>query len=488
MTHRVPYLTSDLEQLKSRLPGILTCTADAAAELAKKQYPEEVRLLADILAEAPDMLHHKWASIILAQVPLSAWVHGTGGEIQIEPSKEASLRFLACDPLPEQATEELKQLAFRQKLFELLLGRMPTAMQRIYRPMLRWVAHDEVGDPGMARHPLSSDTSFGHNLVFFESLMDMQIHIYEQQWAESVGWSSEESIPAQVTRECSQAALNHLSKLVEKWINEDAGEAECIPNSLLALVSANLSVNRVLLEFAGLESRGFEAAKMAIELLEALNRQGITEVPMEIEGLSLDEGAEKLKEILTRWFGHGGSLTGIDPVFRRPMNASDIDLVASWSLQLQDNYIGIRGRRGGREAAKANHGTSNHLFIFAVAIVAAFYSNTKTDHEFTGSSNSRYSVFPGRKLIASGARESPPTHANHLLMQAYGQIFFANSGWDLYADRLPIYFETASIKRAHIQQLLHFVIKDRTPRQLLMLNCRLQSLRDSERVAQASQE
>ncbi|WKL67439.1 hypothetical protein Q1Z72_01850 [Pseudomonas qingdaonensis] len=486
MTHRVPYLTSDLEQLKKRLPGILTCTEDVAAELAKKQYPEEVRPLADILAQAPDRLHHKWASAILAQVPLSAWGRRTGGEAQIEPSKKASLRFLACGPLPDNATDELKQLAFRQTFFELLLERMPAALQRIYRPMIQWVAHDELGDPGLTRHPLSSDTGFGHNLVVFESMMDMQIHAYERQWAESVNWSSEKSIPAHVTRECSQAALNHLSKIVEKWFAEDADEAENTPDSLLALVSANLSANRILLEFAGLESRGFEAANMAIELLEGLNRQGITEVPIEIEGLSLDEGVEKLKEIFTRWFGHGGAMLGVDPFFRRPMNASDIDLVASWSLQLQESFIGIRGRRGGQEAAKAIHGTSNHLFIFGIAIVGAFYSSTKTDHEFTGNSNPSYSVFPGRKLISSGEREAPPTHANHLLMQAYGQIYFANSGWDLYADRIPIYFESASIKRAHIQQLLHYAIKDRAPSQLLMLNKRLQRLIDSERAARSS--
>lgn len=478
MTHRVPYLTSDLEQLKTRLPGILTCPHEVAAQLAKKQYPEEVSLLANILAEAPDLLHHKWASAILAQVPLSAWVRGTGGEAQIEPSKEASLRFLARDPLPEKATEELKQLAFRQKIFELLLDKMPAATQRIYRPMLQWVAHDELGGAGMTRHPMSSDTSFGHNLVFFESLMDMQIHAYERQWAESTNWSSEESIPAQVTRECSQAALNHVSSLVDKWIAEDAGQAENIPDSLLALVSANLSANRVLLEFAGLESRGIEAAGMVIGLLEGLNRQGITEVPMEVEGLGAVEGAEKIKEILIRWFAHGGALLGVDP-FKRPMNVSDIDLVVNWSLQLQENYIGIRGRRGGREEAKANHGTSNNLFIFAISIVGAFYSSTRTDHEFTGNSNSSYSVFPGRKLIAKGERETPPTHANHLLMQAYGQIYFANSGWDLRADLLPTYFETASIKRAHIQQLLHYAIKSRTPSQLLMLNRRLQLFRGS---------
>ena len=402
------------------------------------------------------------------------------GDAKIKPTKEASLRFLACDPLPEKATKQLKQLAFRQKIFELLLSRMPAATRRIYRPMLHWVPNNELGDPGMTRHPMSSDTSFGHNLVFFESLMDAQIHAYEMHWAESTNWSTAESIPAQVTREYSQAALKYMLNLVDKWIAEDAGEAGNIPDSLLALVSANLSANRVLLEFAGLESRGFEAARMAIELLEGLNRQGITEVPIEVEGLDAVKGAEKIKEILMRWFAHGGELLGIAP-FKRPMNASDIDLVVNWSLQLQENYIGIRGKRGGREKAEANHGTSNHLFIFAIVIVGAFYSSTRTDHEFIGNSNSSYSVFPGRKLISSGKRKAPPTHANHLLMQAYGQIYFANSGWGLRADLLSTHFETASIKRAHIQQLINYAIKGRASSQLFMLNKRLQSFMNRNR-------
>ncbi len=485
MTHRVLYLTSDLELLKKRLPEILTCSESSAAELAKQSYPEEVRPLASIFASAPELLHHKWASAILAQVPLSAWTRGAGDEAQIVLGKEASLRFLSHAPLPENATEELRQLLFRQTLFKTLLDRMPAATQRIYRPMLQWVAHDELGDLGLAIHPLGSDTSFGHNLVFFESLMDMQIKIYEKQWAESENWPQEESIPPQVTRKYSKAALNYVSNLVDRWLVEDTDEAEKAPDSLLALVSANLSTNRALLEFAALDSRGYEAAKMAIELLEGLNRQGITEVPIEFEGLSLDEGVKKLKEILTRWFAHSGSILGVDPFFSRPMNASDIDLVVSWSRQIQENYMGSRGSRDGLEAARANHGTSNHLFMFAIAVVGAFYSKTRTDHEFTGRSNSSYSVFPGRKLIAGGEREAPPTHANQLLMQAYGQIYFANSGWGLYADRLPLYFETASIKRAHLQQLLHHVVKGRKSSQLLVLNKRLQCFINSMRAAKA---
>ncbi|PKA71066.1 hypothetical protein ATI02_4018 [Pseudomonas baetica] len=58
-------------------------------------------------------------------------------------------------------------------------------------------------------------------------------------------------------------------------------------------------------------------------------------------------------------------------------------------------------------------------------------------------------------------------------MQAYGQIFFGNQDWDILASRVREHAETASIKRAHIEQLVRFATKGRPSSSLLGLSRRL---------------
>jgi len=303
--------------------------------------------------------------------------------------------------------------------------------------------------------------------------MDRQLYASEQLWVQRHQWAKSQSVPAKVTRALSRQALDHFKKILSQWFEEDAAGQQSASDSLLALISANLSANRVLLEFAAKEARGREAAGLAIGILGQLNKLGITEVPVEMDNLCPRDAILQLKDGLTNWFGPKGRLVGPDSEFKRPMNHSDIDLAVRWSAQLQEMYIHTRGQRGGPEEARDNHGKSPHLFIFALTLVGAFYNSVKTDNEFKGKSNSSYAVFPGRKLISIGASHAPPPHAAELLMQAYGQIFFGNQDWDILASRVREHAETASIKRAHIEQLVRFATKGRPSSSLLGLSRRL---------------
>lgn len=469
---RVPYQTSELELVKSKLADILTMEPGAISTWVRKEHSFEVIPLIEVFKLAASQLHHKWPAVVLAQVPVSAWVTGPGEVEHIKPSSVASMRYLSRESLGEDALDELEQVRTRKKLLEALLEQMSPLCRSAYRPMLRWVDRDKLGDTSVARFPLSSDSAFGYNLLVLEYLMSKQLRVYEMDWCRETNWPKSETIPAEVTRACSQGALQHLRNLVLRWC-EDSESLSGVPDSLLALVSANLSVNRALLELAAMEARGMEAAHMNEQFLRELNQQYIFEVPHVMDDYDPEEGERQLQKVLTCWFGHGGLRLRPGTFFQRPMNDSDIEMVVLWSQQLQQIYMRERGGLDGPEAARIAHGSSCNRFIFAIAMVGAFYCNVRTAQEFTGHSNSTYAVFPDRGKVSSGNRQIP-THAAHFLMQAYGQIFFANSGWDLRAERVREYAETASIKRSHLQQLLHFAVKGRTSRELLALNQHLQ--------------
>lgn len=480
---RANYLPDELELVKSKLPDILTMEPGAVSTWVREKHPDDVSPLA-VVFNLASRLRHKWQAAVLAQVPVSAWVSGSGEELHIKPSSVASMRYLSRESLGEDAREQVRT---RQKLLEELLEQMSSSCRSAYRPMLRWVDYDKQGDPNVARFPLSSDSAFGYNLGMLESLMADQLHNYEQDWCKKTNWRENEPILSKVTREYSLRVLQNLKNLVQRWCQDSVG-LDGVPESLLARVSANLSVNRALLELAAIEARGMEAARMNEQFLHELNRQGVMEVPEVMDDRSPEECEPQLREELASWFGHGGSMLKPGSFFQRPMNGSDIEMVVLWSQQLQQMYMRERGWLGGPEVASRNHGGSRNRLIFAMAMAGAFYCNTSTAHEFTGHSNSTYAVFPDRGEAASGNRQTPPTHASHLLMQAYGQMFFANSGWNLRAERVREYAETASIKRSHLQQLLHFAVKHRTSRELLALHQHLQRLRDAVAQEQAERE
>lgn len=473
---RAPYQTFEHDIVKSKLPDILTMRPDAVLDLVRK-HQCEVQPLAEVFNAASEK-HHKWQAAVLAQVPVISWVSGPGDEIHIQPSSVASMRFLSRESPGKDALDRnvlKKVMMTRQKLLEDLLGKMSSPCKSAYQPMLRWVAYDKLGDHSVARFPLSSDSAFGYNLLLLENLMGEQLRIYEEKWRKENNWLENESTPSSVTRECSRWALQHLDKLVQRWCKDEVSIGG-VPENLLARVSANLSANRALLELAAAEACGMEVACMNENFLRKLNQQGVLEVPDVMNDCAPDECELLLRKLLTCWFGHGGSMLHSD-FFKRPMNNSDIEITLLWSQQLQQTYLQERGGLGGPESARRAHGGSRNRFMFVMAVVAAFHCNARISQEFTGHKNSTYAVFPDRTEAKSGNRRTLPTHAAHFLMQAYGQMFFANSGWDLHADRIREYVETSSIKRSHLQQLLHIAVKHRTSRELLALHKHLQQLR-----------
>ena len=477
MSHRVEVTTTDLEILKEKLSGILTLDSSTASKLVRNKYPNEALTILSAFNRAGELLQSRqWTGPILAQVFPQYWGINADGELHVLPTPDASLRYLAIQPLDETALNELRQIKFREEFFKLLLSSMNSSLQRQYQPALRWLPYHQAADDGLRGQPLASDIAFGYDLDFLEKQMDAHEHSLEEKWLRNHAWPRSESLPANVIRENSKQALEHIKGIIEGWL---PATAQKTPDSLIARAMFNLSANRALLEYAGLDARGEEAAGVVVNMLSDLNDLGIDEVPQVMEGLSPQQGQAMLRELLQAWFGSDGSVLSSGGIFGRAMVSSEIDLVVQWSVQVQDSYIAGRGHRGGPEEARKNHGTSNHLFIFALGVVAAFYTKAKVPQEFKGKKTPNHSLFPSRNAIASGESKHPSTHALKVLEQAYGLMYFGNSGWNLFASGVATRAKTNSLRRVHLQQLVYFAVKGRSSSQLLLISCGIDKWRES---------
>lgn len=475
MSHNVNYTTADLELVKSKLSGILTREPAAIGELIRHHFSGEVRPLVAAFNEATELLKSRqWLAPILGNLPLEAWTRRPDGEMHVCPSTDISLRFLALTPLEELPAEGYRQVKFREDFSSLLLSKIPRPIRAHYQPMLTWVRYNELDDVGIAQQPSASDTAFGHSLTFLERAMGECTFELEKRWLAANDWPEGDSLPASVLQQASEEALQRAKHSVQRWIKEDAGRASEAPESLVALTCANLAANRVLLEFAGLDSRGAEALAMIEGFLRELNSAGIVEVPVVMDSLNPDQAKDMLALILKKWFGHGGSVLSLGGQFTRPMARAEIDLVVSWAIQVQDSYIAGRGHRGGPAHARSIHGGSNNLFIFALGIVAAFFGKTKVSNEFTGKKNPDHSVFPSRKSISEGSCKSPSVNALKLLELAYGLIFFGNTGWNILSQGAAERNKANSIRRSHLQQFIFYAVKNRSSSELLALHNRIE--------------
>lgn len=462
------YSQADLESVKRHLADILTVAPLEVSALAR-QHPSEVTRLAIIFAAAKDRLHHNWAQALLAKVPLSAWEEPSEYAFRIAPTKAASMRFLLRG---EPSEDALKLKENRRALLGDLLEHMDGPNRLAYRPMLEWV-DIRTAWPKAGALELPSDTAFGHSMEIIEGVLRDQVLIYEQNFRKEYSIPPTVATPMAVQLVASEMASQAIAAQIEQFCLTESDVAEAVKDNFLARISANISVNRALLENAAIDARGQEAADMCIPFLQRLNLHGMLHVPLDLQHDFDDGGESEIREKFTQMFAAGGLLAQVDDYFKRHMTESDIEMVVSWSKQLQESYISSRGIYGGRE----EHGLPAHRFIFALAVAAAFYETSQTAREFTGHSRPTYAVFPDRGYTARGLRSEPSVHAAEILMQAYGQMYHSNEeGWALLADNVAAYAKMRSAKRSHIQQLLYFAVKNRDSRQLFALFRHLETI------------
>ncbi len=94
--------------------------------------------------------------------------------------------------------------------------------------------------------------------------------------------------------------------------------------------------------------------------------------------------------------------------------------------------------------------------------------------EFPNDDN--YASFPGRGTLGRGGFLRP--HAMELVKSMYGQMAFANDGWELRSDRIAAYAKAIDYKRGCLQMLLFLVFKRWTAGKLCNLHRALEQSAD----------
>jgi len=456
-----------------RVEAILSVEEDRKNELRpwirENKFERDLASFHAISEAATYKLNTHWMTAILAALPDKFWSMSEEGNPQLDQTgAAASLRLLSTAWDGQDQQESVLHQAARKEVMQALLDNIPSIDRNAYREMLSW-------DDRRSGEAVVGDTQFGWTLYELESMMECMVALQERHWRKQNALDDLVTTPVKVRERLSAFALEKTFQFVERCCAYGKDTYK-MRDSLLALLSANMSCNRVALEYAALSSRSREALEMTVSFLRALNAQGIEKVPQEFEGASPAECDALIFTCLQRWFGHKGDFIAPASSFAKHMTKSDVQTVIDLSRQLQDAYIASRGSNplATPDQARNDHGGSANRFIFALVLAAAFYRKARTDQEFVVGKNAMYAVFPDRQSIKQGRLLT--IHAIDVLLKAYGLVFFGNSGWNLLPRDVEQYAQGTETRRLHNQVAILCAVKGRTSAEIMGLYENLKEL------------
>jgi hypothetical protein len=466
----------ETKRILLRIEAILSVEEDRKGELRSwiKQckFKNDLASFYDISEKATFKLNTQWMKAILAALPDKFWSVSQDGIPQLDQTgSAASLRLLSNAWDGEEQQESVLHQAARKEVMQALFDRIPMPDQSAYREMFSW--REILGNEGSE---VSGDTSFGLVLIELELMMEVMFAEQERIWRIQSHFDESLTTPVEEIEKFSTIALRQTFYFMLRCWDYGNNKLET-PDSLLALLSANMSCNKIVLEYAAMNNRGLEALEMTVSFLGELNAHGVKKVPPEFDFLSPAECDDAIFTLFQRWFGHNGDFIRSGTSFAKHMTNSDIQLLVNLSRELQKNYITTRGCTLLAQAGQAQkiHGSSTNRFIFALVLAAAFYSKARTDQEFIVGKNASYSVFPARRSIKHG--DLLTIHAKDVLLKAYGLVFFGGRGWNLVPDDIEQYARGTEIRRSHNQLAILCAVKGRSCKELVALYETLKQLR-----------
>lgn len=466
----------------------------------------------------------EWRAHTLSRLPLSQWKEDDGF-FSVLPFGETSLKYLSAVELDEKDARALDQLENREVLCDALKNQLPVQVLEQYQPMLEWIKVDTYGNA----HPLLADLALSLATNAIERLfekeyrkVDMELRRRDRIPASIATPSDWMSWLGEQAGRYSKAELMMLDVLPmlslyadsDPTSQQDAAQAVDGEKKRLATdgeltleLLCNIVANRALLESARIAELASRAAASAVKLLSVLNRQGIVAVP-------LVENDDDIRKVLSSWFGHGG-LMGAEPGFGAPLQGTAMEVVIYQALQVQIHYLHTRtgGDRhvhfsvlpwdvpmkfvmdpAGRVQLHYSythtggdarvHASAQHKFIFALALVACLYGgeDVMVDKEFMADTNRTYAPFPAQSKGLQNRLAPLGAHAREMIKSLYGQIYFANEGWEIRADKLQSYVSNMALKRSCAQELVFDVFKRLPPSRLLTLWQKLNDMADLQQA------
>lgn len=488
MTKEVKAYTDDeLRSAREYFADILTIEECAATKRLHDGHMHEVPVLVELFRKASHTLSNKWNAPLLAKLPVKAWEIGPAGLRRIKPHDFASMRYLS----PRLSAEEMeiaeKWMAEREKLMKGL--HEPGGP---YSTMTEWKSPGQFKAESVNRLPFNGDIAFMETVDWLDNHLGREMKRLTRSRHSTLGLSISEALPLSEDKRCSLEALELTKQQVEVWC-KDASLAGAAPDSLRTVIAANLAVNRAMWETCGKDARGEEATIVAQEFLNHLNGCGFDEVPPEVPTRQVKWTG--LAELLSNWFGPKGLLRQRDNFFVRILSPAQIALAVELSESVQARYM--RGRGFGMQPGEGElaHGSPENLFIFAMATVSVFYVKgqwgeisdihpVQVPKEFRNQESRSSSRYPASSPLKVDSVESGGQmlriHAEELVEQVYGQMFFANTDWNLRAQQVPQHAEKQAVQRACHEQLLEFAVKVRSSQELLNLFTQVSAYADRE--------
>lgn len=458
----------ETKRILPRIEAILSVEKERKGELRSwirhHKFNDDLARFSDISNSATLKLNSQWTKAILAALPDTFWSVSQEGMVQLDKTgSAASLRLLSIMWEGAEEDKSILHQKVRKDVMQELFNNIPLPDRRAYKEMLSWVD----GPEGEAGH-FSGETRFGLMLYHLERLMDSMVAEQDKLWRKEVLLDDVQTTPVAMREKFSAIAVRQMSYFIDRCCAYGNNNLTT-PDSLLALLSAHMSCNKAVLEYAAMNNRGVEAREMTVNFLRVLNQYGIQEVPIEFGPLNPTECEHAISTIMQTWFGYRGKLIQSGTEFAKHMTKSDIQTIVDLSRELQEVYIVSRGSTPmtPKEQAQQIHGGSQNRFIFALVLAAAFYSKIRTDREFSVGKNASYAIFPDRQSIKRG--DSLSIHARDVLLKAYGLVFFGNRDWDLLAEGIEQYAGGTEIRRLHNQAILLYAVKGRTTKELMGL-------------------
>lgn len=466
----------EMKRTLPRIEAILSVEEDRKGELRswirQRKFEDDLASFYTISESATHKLNAQWTKAILAALPDKFYSMSEEGVPQLDQiGSAASLRLLSSVWDGAEQQESVLHQAARKEVMQALFDHIPDADRGAYRDMLSWADSTES-----EKSEVPGDTRFAQVLGELERMMESMVAEQELQWRRHSTLDDRQPTPVDVRENFSVIALQKIFSFMGLcW--EYGRNTYKLPDSLLALLSVNMSCNKTVLEYAAMNYRSHEAMEMTVSFLRELNIRGIWEVPIAFEGLSPTECDSAIFNTFQTWFGYKGDFIRPGQAFAKHMTKSDIQVLVELSRQLQAEYLTTRGSTpiSSRNQTQEVHGGSFNRFIFALVLAAAFYSKASTDKEFVVGKNASYAIFPDRKSIKQGHLLT--IHAKDALLKAYGLVFFGNSGSNLLPDGIKQYGRLTELRRLHKQVVILCAVKGRSLVELMGLFENLQQLK-----------
>jgi hypothetical protein len=474
ITHEQAYTEDEHRNARKYVADILSIEVDKATAMLQGERQRDALVLLALIQEISGTIARKWNGHLLVKLPITAWEVGPAGQRRITPLDFASMRYLSprLSSYEEQIAKEW--MAERERLMRGL-----HELHGPYAALTEWKSPGQFKLDAANRLPFNGDIAFAETVVWLENLFNNEIQRATRARHDALGLPDDKPLPLHEETQCTLTVLESLKSDVKEWVS-DSSLAGVVPDSVRARLSANLAVNRALWETCAKDARGEEATLVAKEFLSHLNACDVIRVP---DAAPRPFVQSWLTATLTQWFGAGGRMKKKDAFFERVFSDAEINTALELARSVQRRYIVGRGAGMKPGDGEKAHGSPENLFIFVMATLSVYYVKghwgaeseyrpVRVPREFRGDEKRSSKRYPASSPLddeAGGGEKMLRMHAEELIEQVYGLMFFGNEDWDLLADKLEAHAEKQAVKRACTEQLLEFAVKGRSSQELLNL-------------------